>query len=211
MKPNIWSALLVVAIILLIIDYQRGCNETKIDPKEQKKIREENDSLKKKLDDYLVVNDSLLNAITTKDSNIRYMATQLVDKTKQLNNSKVVIVGLREELRDWREKDTGYVYPRFDSLLNEIDKMVVAIDGYQGLINQLSKEIQDQKDNYESLAAKRAQIIADLRSSYNNVYATSRRLFNDNTKLESKLKTEKIKFRVSALLAIAEGILLSLK
>jgi hypothetical protein len=212
MKINltIIAALIVAAALIYFLVPWESCNKPKTN-EDQIKLVAENQILKDSLDSYKVFNDSLLHSIATKDSSIRYMATQLVDKTKQLNKSKVVIVDLREELRDWRDKDTAYTHPRFDSLLFEIDKMVVLLNGYQDLINQLSKEIQTQRDNYESLAAKRAQMIADLQRSYNNVYTISEKLFNDKYSLQQKLKTEKIKFGVAALLAIAEGILLSLK
>lgn len=204
-------AALVLALIAVLL-FGDTCNKPAPDYTSQyDAIMQERDRLRKDSIVYVHKVTVLLQRIAEQDSVIQSLRAQQAQKEKELSASKTTAQRLRNELEGYRDKDTGYINARFDSLLTEVDNLVWLLDQYITINDQLNKENDSLKISYESLEVQRVQLISDLRNSYNNTINSYQVLYNDYSKLDKKLRNEKVKTKVAAVLALAAGVLAAVK
>jgi hypothetical protein len=205
-------ALAVALVIVLYLLLSDSCSKAPKDHTIEKEMIEKgNKMLRDSLELLKQFDAQKTQDIAAKDSAIREIRKIAEVRKIELNKSRSTALQLRNELRGYREKDTGYVNQRIDDLLNEVDNLTFLLNDYIRAVDSLSIAIDEQKSNYESLATKRAELLTQMRTQYETVYAGYNNLFSTNQGLQKSLKREKLKTKIAAVIALVEGILLAVK
>jgi chromosome segregation ATPase len=200
---------LIVVVCLLLSD---SCSKAPKDHSVEKEIIDRGDKqLRDSLELYKQFDRDKSLKIAGMDSTIREIRKVAEVRRAELNRSNSTAIQLRNELRGYRNMDTGYVNIRIDSLLNEVDNLTFLLADYTRAVDSLSIAIDQQKENYESLAAKRAELLTQIRTQYETVNKGYQNLFSTNQGLQRSLKREKLKTKIAAVIALVEGILLAVK
>jgi hypothetical protein len=200
---------LVVVLYLLLSD---SCSKAPKDHSVEKEIIDRGDKeLRDSLEIYKQFDRDKSLKIAGMDSTIREIRKVAEVRRVELNRSNSTALLLRNELRGYRNMDTGYVNIRIDSLLNEVDNLTFLLADYTRAVDSLSLAIDQQKENYESLAARRAELLTQIRTQYETVNRGYQNLFSTNQGLQKSLKRERLKTKIAAVIALVEGILLAVK
>lgn len=221
-----WLLTILIVGVGVYLLFTGDCNEsTATTDAKKKQVDSANRVLSDSLETYKRFDKEKVLVIASQDSTIqRYRKADQDAKAAEqtarteLNKVKASVLQLRKELLGYRSLDTGTVFFLLDSLLNEtrnlawlLDQYMAATDSLTTIKDSLTLAIDQQKSNYESLAVKRAQLLTQMRTQYDNVYAMYNRLYSDNKGLQKSLKREKVKTKVAVIIALAEAILLSIK
>lgn len=213
MKKNITIIVLAICLaVLLIFLFSDGCNKPVPDRTAEKHFIDSADQvLRDSLESYLQLNSMATKELALQDSIITDLRKVVKQKDTEVRSGKSTALQLRNELREYRLMDTGTAYRKIDNLLAETDNLAYLLDQYMAAYDALSDAVGKRDSAKDMLLSQRAQLIAQLTTQYNKVYAGYNSVFNENKDLRRSLKQEKVKMKIAAVLALAGGVIALLK
>jgi hypothetical protein len=153
--------------------------------------------------------DSLEKGITKRDTLIAMQATKLSTYRRDLDKSTAKAVQLAKEVK--APKDTSAFGRRCDSLANEALNFAWLYEQYKSSSDSLSTLVDKNNEDYVNAMNTQRKMYDELFVKHQYLLTTYNALFKDYQQAGKKLRREKLKTKVAALLGAAGAVILLLK
>jgi hypothetical protein len=153
--------------------------------------------------------DSLQKGITKRDSLIAKQATELSIYRRDLDRSTAKAVQLAKEVKAL--KDTSAFGRRCDSLATEALNFAWLYEQYKLSSDSLSALVEKNNADYVNAMNTQRKMYDELYVKYDQLYKLYDALFKDYQQAGKKLRREKLKTKVAAVLGAAGAVILLVK
>jgi hypothetical protein len=153
--------------------------------------------------------DSLEKGITKRDSLIDKQKTELSTYRRDLDKSTARAVQLAKEVKAL--KDTSAFGRRCDSLANEALNFAWLYEQYKASSDSLSTLVDKNNEDCVNAMNTQRKLYDELYIKYDQLYKLYNALFKDYQQAGKKLRREKLKTKVAALLGAAGAVILLVK
>lgn len=153
--------------------------------------------------------DSLEKAIVKRDSVIERQNKELAIYRRDLDKSTAKAVQLAKEIKQL--KDTSAYGRRCDSLASEALNFAWLYEQYKAHSDSLSTLVDKNNEDYVKALEERRKMYDELYVKYEQLYRQYNHLYVDNVQAGKKLRREKLKTKVAALLGLVGAGVIILK
>jgi hypothetical protein len=172
-------------------------------------VRADNKIILKQRDSGLKVIDSLKKGIGKRDSLIARQAIELSINRRDLDRSTAKAVQLAKEVKAL--KDTSAFGRRCDSLATEALNFAWLYEQYKASSDSLSALVDKNNQDYVNAMNTQRNMYDELYVRYDQLFKLYDALFKDYQQAGKKLRREKLKTKVAALLGAAGAVILLVK
>lgn len=204
MKKNITIALLVIAVAILLYFLLSDSKEPDPHTTDHAIVQADNKIIGAQRDAGLKKIDSLESEVKKRDT--------IIDKTKSerdyyrrdADKSKAKVVQQAKVILDL--KDTSAYGRKCDSLATEALNFAWLYDQYKASSDSLSALVDKNNEDYVKALEERRAMYDELYRKYEQLYRLYNVLFKDHQQAGKKLRREKLKTKVAALLGVGVGL-----
>lgn len=208
-----WFTYLLVAIIaymlylLLSVPKPIDSHST-----ENENLKAENSALKDSIKEFTRRQSIDRGVITSQDSTIRATRLQADLTRRELNKTKDNALQLAKEIKELKkDADTSELARKAVELAEQVENYTFLLDDAMKQYDSVNTLYEAQKVTYEKMLADRASLLNQVQTAHNKVTSAYDGLHKDYGKVSKKLRMEKLKTKVTAVIAVAEAVLLLLK
>lgn len=197
---NWFIGALVIAVAILIYLLLSNSKEPDTHATDHAIVQADNKIIIAQRDAGLRKIDSLEKSIVKRDTIIAELKSQLSFTRRDLDKSTAKAVQLAREIKQL--KDTSAFGRRCDSLASEALNFAWLYEQYKAHSDSLSIVIDKNSEDYVKAFEVRRKMYDDLYIKYEQLYRLYNVLFKDHQQAGKKLRREKLKTKVAALLGL---------
>lgn len=213
MKKNIaiWLPviLLSIGVIVLLWMLLSDSKPTDTHAADNAIVQADNNIIVKQRDSGLKVIDSLQKGIVKRDTLIGELKNQLSFTRRDADKAKANAVRLANEIKQL--KDTSAFGRRCDSLATEALNFAWLYEQYKANSDSLTAVVDKNNEDYVKALEERRRMYDELYSKYEQLYRLYNALYSDHQQAGKKLRREKLKTKVAALLGLVGAGVIILK
>lgn len=172
-------------------------------------VQADNKIIIRQRDSGLKVIDSLKEDVVKRDTLIRELKSQLSFTRRDADKYKANVVRLSNEIKQL--KDTSANGRRCDSLASEALNFAFLYEQYKANGDSLSAVVDKNSEDYVKALEERRRMYDELYIKYEQLYRLYNALYADHQQAGKKLRREKLKTKVAAVLGGALAVLALLK
>lgn len=172
-------------------------------------VQADNKILQEQRNAGLKIIDSLKKDVTKRDTIIRELKSELSIYRRDLDKSTAKAVQLAKEIKIL--KDTSAFGRRCDSLATEALNFAFLYEQYKAHGDSLSALVDKNSEDYVNAMETQRKMYDELYIKYEQLYKLYNALFKDHQQAGKKLRREKLKTKVAAILGAAGAVILLLK
>lgn len=207
-----WFTYLLIAIILYMLYLLLSVPKPiQAHDTENAKLKNENKVLTDSLAEFRKRDAVNSKVIIQTDSALRSTRSNLEVSRKELTKTRTKADRLAEEVKTLQPEDTSLYAHKVDSLVEQVHTYAFLLDDAVKQYDSLNILYDQQKITYEKMLTDRAGIINQIQIANKNVTAAYDGLYKDYGKVSKRLRLEQVKTKVTAVVAVAEAVLLLLK
>jgi hypothetical protein len=203
MTKNWTIALLLLTVICCLWFILQTDKPADTHTAEHSIVEADNKAILKQRDSGLKIIDSLQKGITKRDALINELKSQLSFTRRDLDKSTAKAVQLAIK----QLKDTSAYGRRCDSLASEALNFAWLYEQYKANSDSLATVVDKNSEDYVKALEVRRTMYDDLYSKYEQLYRQYNHLYVDNVQAGKKLRREKLKTKVAAVLGGALAII----
>lgn len=200
MNKNITIALLVIAVAILFYLLLSDSKEPDSHTTDNAIVQSDNKIIIAQRDAGLKKIDSLLRDVVKRDTLIAELKSQLSFTRRDLDKTTAKAVQLAREIRQL--KDTGSKSDKCDSLAIEAENFAYLYNAYKTYVDSLTSMTNKSTEDYQAVLNEQKKLYDELYSKYEQLYRLYNILFKDHKAGSVKLRREKLKTKVAALLGL---------
>jgi hypothetical protein len=155
--------------------------------------------------------DSLEKGIVKRDSLIAKQATEISAYRRDLDKSTAKAVQLAKEIKVLKQSDTTELGRKADSLATEVINFAWLYEQYKLSSDSLSVLVDKNNEDYINAMNEQRRLYDELYVKYEQLYKLYNALYKGHQQAGKKLRREKLKTKVAALLGAAGAVILLLK
>lgn len=209
MNKNITIALLIAAVAVLLYFLLSNSREPDSHATDNAIVQADNKILQEQRNAGLKIIDSLKKDVTKRDTIIRELKSELSIYRRDLDKSTAKAVQLAREVKAL--KDTTAFGRRCDSLATEALNFAFLYEQYKVNSDSLSALVDKNSEDYVNAMETQRKMYDELYVKYEQLYKLYNALFKDHQQAGKKLRREKLKTKVAAVLGAAGAVILLLK
>lgn len=209
MNKNITIALLLIAVAILLYFLLSDSKEPDSHAGDNAIVQSDNKIIIAQRDAGLRKIDSLENGIVKRDSLIGELKSQLSFTRRDLDKTTAKAVQLAREIRQL--KDTGSRADKCDSLAIEAENFAYLYNAYKTYVDSLTSMTNKSTADYQAALNEQKRLYDELYNKYEQLYRLYNVLFKDHQQAGKKLRREKLKTKVAALLGLVGAGVIILK
>lgn len=203
----IW--LLVIAVAVLLYFLLSDNKEPATHATDHALVQADNKIIIAQRDVGLRIIDSLNKAVTKRDTLIAELKSQLSFTRRDLDKTTARAVQLAKEIKQL--KDTSAFGRRCDSLASEALNFAWLYEQYKAHSDSLQTLVDKNSEGYVKALETQRKMYDELYRKYEQLYKLYNILFKDHQQAGKKLRREKLKTKVAALLGLVGAGVIILK
>ena len=205
MNKNIAITALCIGIVVLLYLLLHDSKPVDTHATDNAIVQADNKIIIRQRDSGLKVIDSLQKDVTKRDTLIRELKSQVSFTRRDADKYKANVVRLSNEVKQL--KDTSVNGRRCDSLASEALNFAFLYEQYKANSDSLSAVVDKNSEDYVKALEERRRMYDELYSKYEQLYRLYSALYADHQQAGKKLRREKLKTKVAALLGGALAII----
>jgi len=202
MKRNIVIIVLCAVIVFLLYLVLSQGKQPDSHKFEYEQAKTDRDDIKAKYQSALIRIDSLQYDIRQQDTVIRSLYQERDYIRRDLDKSTAKAIQLAKEIKALEHPDSSLFDRKCDSLASEASNFAYLYSQYKSFSDSLSMLIDKQRIGYETAMADQKELYTELHDKYEQLSKLYDNLYKDFTGVRKSLKSEKLKTKVAALLAL---------
>lgn len=155
--------------------------------------------------------DSLEKEGRRKDSASAALKYELSNVRKVMDVKNVTIIKLSKEVKELSKNDTTPLGRKCDSLAEEAQNFAFLYGQYKSYSDSLSTVMDSQNGDYVKALEERRKLYDELKQKYDHVVDGYTTLYEDLRSANKKIKRERLKTKIAAILGLAAGAAAILK
>lgn len=209
MNKNITIALLAIAVAILLYFLLSDSKEPDSHTTDNAIVQADNKIILTQRDAGLRKIDSLLRDVVKRDTLIDSLKKELSFTRRDLDKTTAKAVQLAREIRQL--KDTTGKSDKCDSLAIEAENFSYLYNAYKTYVDSLTSMTNKSTADYQAALSEQKRMYDELYSKYEQLYKLYNILFKDHKAGSVKLRREKLKTKVAALLGLVGAGVIILK
>lgn len=209
MNKNITIALLAIAVAILMYFLLSDSKEPDSHTTDNAIVQADNKIIIAQRDAGLKKIDSLLRDVVKRDTLIAELKSQLSFTRRDLDKTTAKAVQLAREIRQL--KDTTGKSDKCDSLAIEAENFAYLYNAYKTYVDSLTSMTNKSTADYQAALSEQKRLYDELFGKYEQLYRLYNILFKDHQQAGKKLRREKLKTKVAALLGLVGAGVIILK
>lgn len=210
MSKNIFIGVLALGVIVLLYFLLHEPKSTDSHKAEQIKVVANNDSLKAHDAVSTRLIDSLKLNIKQQDIVIKDLISGQTQTERKLNAKSSEVKSLVDQIREYN-KDTGYFGHLLDSLKGQVESLSFLLTQYEQYADSINNVNAALKGNYDAMILEKDKRYTEMKAAYEMTYKAYQDLFSDYSKSQKTVRRERLKTKITALLALIGGAAAVLK
>lgn len=210
MAKNIFiGALIICSLFLLYLLLSNG-KQPDSHKFEYEQAQTDLKIVRQQRDSGLHIIDSLEKNVVRRDVIENQLRTELATYRHDLDKSTSKATQLAKDIKGLKRDTTRYD-DKCDSLAIEAENFAYLYNAYKTYSDSLSKVVDSSKADYIAALAEQKRLYNELYTKYEQLSKFYDILFKDNADTQKKLRREKLKTKIAALLALIGGAAAVLK
>lgn len=208
-SKNWLIGILVVAVAILLYFLLSDSKEPDSHTTDNAIVQSDNKIIIAQRDAGLKKIDSLLRDVVKRDTLIDSLKKELSFTRRDLDKTTAKAVQLAREIRQL--KDTSGRADKCDSLAIEAENFAYLYNAYKEYVDSLTSMTNKSTADYQAALNEQKKLYDELYSKYEQLYRLYNVLFKDHQQAGKKLRREKLKTKVAALLGLVGAGVIILK